>query len=141
MAYRVSETKANSDYILKNEFENMKEIQDFERENISMSRPKTPYPIPLTRPMELPEHFTNSPEKNGKAHVSEDPDPDSSFSYSSPKKKKRDKKKKHHKHKNRVRQTHHPATILIRPTIVITEGKNPRGRVIGKMTQSKYLHV
>ena len=39
---KVSETKANN-YIKDNEFETMKEIQYFERENISIST------IPLTR--------------------------------------------------------------------------------------------
>ena len=34
---RVSETRSNSDYILKSDFETMGEIQDFERENISMT--------------------------------------------------------------------------------------------------------
>ena len=46
----------------------MREIQYFERKNISMSRPKTPDPTPLTRPTEFPEHFTISPEQNGKDH-------------------------------------------------------------------------
>ena len=66
----MSETRANSNYILKSDFETMREIQYFERENISMSPP------PLTRPTELLEHFTISPEQNGKAHVPDDPNPD-----------------------------------------------------------------
>ena len=44
----------------------MREIQYFERENISTSRPKMPDPTPLTQPKEFPEHFTISPEQNGK---------------------------------------------------------------------------
>ena len=61
----VSKTIANSNYILKSGFETMREIQDFEQENISMTnrttssiddgemvkvRTKTPEPTPLTRP-------------------------------------------------------------------------------------------
>ena len=46
----------------------MREIQHFERENISMSRPKTSDPTPLTRKTESPEYFTISPEQNGKSH-------------------------------------------------------------------------
>ena len=46
----------------------------------------------LTRPTKLSE-------KNGKAHVPDDPDPGSLLSDSSLKKKKHDKKKKRHKHK------------------------------------------
>ena len=34
---RVRETRANSDYIPKRDFKTMREIQDFEREHISMS--------------------------------------------------------------------------------------------------------
>ena len=41
-------------------------------------RAKTPEPTPLTRPTELPE-------KNGKAHVPEEPDPDPLWSDSSSK--------------------------------------------------------
>ena len=60
--YRVSETIANIDYILKSDFETMREIQDFERENIYMS------PLPLSRSTELLEHFTILTEQNGKFH-------------------------------------------------------------------------
>ena len=96
----------------------MREIQDFEWENISMSRPtldltpigtnmtngktyqidsisvktKTPEPTPLKRPTEFPKI-------SEKEHVTDDPDPDPSSSDSSPKKKKHDKKKKRRKHK------------------------------------------
>ena len=84
-ADRVRETIANSDYILKSDFENMSEIQDFGWENISMSWPKMLDPTPLTRTKELPDHFTISPKKNGKANVPNDPDPDPSLSDSSSK--------------------------------------------------------
>ena len=47
--------------------------------------------MPLTKPTEFPE-------KNGKAHVQNDPDPDPSLSDSSLKKNKRDKKKNRQKH-------------------------------------------
>ena len=102
---RVSETRSNIDYIKKSDFETMREIQDFERENISMSQQKTPDTTPLTRPTESPEHFTISPEKNVKAHepmlyhftispeqnrkeqIPDDPDPEPSLSDLSPEKK------------------------------------------------------
>ena len=80
----------------------MREIQDFEQDNISMSRltldstliglkttnettspiesipvgTKTPEPTLLTQTMEFPD-------QNGKAHVPDDPDPYPSLSYSS----------------------------------------------------------
>ena len=38
-AYRVIETRENNHYNFKSDFENMRDIQYFERENISMSRP------------------------------------------------------------------------------------------------------
>ena len=40
-ADRVSETRSNSDYIFKSDFETMRGIQDFERENISMTNGTT----------------------------------------------------------------------------------------------------
>ena len=58
-ADRVSKTKANRYYILKSDFETMREIQYFERENISMSRPKTLDPPPLKQ-------LTESAEENEK---------------------------------------------------------------------------
>ena len=61
MAYKVSKTRANSDFILKNDCETMIEIQDFEQEMFSMSPPK------MTRP-------TDSPEQNGKVHIPGNPD-------------------------------------------------------------------
>ena len=67
IADRLSKTRANSDYIFKSSFETMREIQDFEWGNISMSRSKPPDP-PLTRPTEFPEYFTILPLQNGKAH-------------------------------------------------------------------------
>ena len=70
----------------------MREIHDFERENISMSFPKTPDPLPLTRPTEFLE-------QNGKGHVPDDPDPEPSLSYSSSNKMKRYKKKKSKKYR------------------------------------------
>ena len=97
-------TRANSDYIFKSDHETMREIQDFEGGNISMTngktspigsipvKKKTLDPMPLTRPTE----FT---EKNGMGQVPDDLDPDPSFSDSSSKKKKCDKKKKRRKYK------------------------------------------
>ena len=116
-ADRLSKKKSNNHYNFKNYFETMREIQDFERENISMSRPtldsthigtnttngttspiksilvgtKTPEPTPLTLPTEFPE-------QNGKLHVPDDPDSDPSLSDSSPRKK-LDKKKNCRKHR------------------------------------------
>ena len=72
-ADRVSETKANNHCILKSDFENMREIQYFERENISMSRPtldSTPIGLNTTNgttsridsiPVVIKSHFTISP--------------------------------------------------------------------------------
>ena len=106
MADRVSEKNANSDNIFKNELETMKEIQDFERENISMST------TPLTRTTKLKEHFTISPQKNGKehftisphknekGHVPYDPESDPSLSDSSSKKNKHDNMKNCRKQRN-----------------------------------------
>ena len=56
-------------------------------------------PTPLTRTKELPDHFTISPKKNGKANVPNDPDPDPSLSDSSSKEQKPDKKKKRRKYR------------------------------------------
>ena len=58
------EKKANSDYILKSDFENMREIQYFEQGND---------PPPLTRPTALTE-------QNEKGDLPDDPDPDPSLS-------------------------------------------------------------
>ena len=91
-ADRVSKTKANRYYILKSDFETMREIQYFERENIFMSRPKRLDNPPLTRPTELPVQSI-------KGHVTDDPDPYPSFSDSSSKKKERDKKKRRRKYR------------------------------------------
>ena len=54
-------------------------------------RTKTPKPTLLTQP-------TKFPEKNGNAHVPDDPDPDPSISDSLSKKKKRNKKKNRRKY-------------------------------------------
>ena len=117
-ADRVIKMKQKNHYNYKNDFETMREIQYFEREDISMSQPtldstpivknttnrttslmdsikvgtKTPDPMPLTKPTEFPE-------KNGRAHVPNDPDPDPSLSDSSLKKNKCDKKKNRRKHR------------------------------------------
>ena len=90
----------------------MREIQDFEQVNISMTRPtldsthigmnttngttspidsipvvtKTPEPMPMTPPTDFPTLPMDFPEQKGKAHVSGDPDPDLSSSDSSVKK-------------------------------------------------------
>ena len=74
-------------------------------------------------------------------HVPDDPDPDPSFSNSSSKKKKRDKKKNVINTRKMIRQTHHRATIMICPTIVIIESNDVRGRETVKMIQSNYAHV
>ena len=110
------ETKANNYYNFKSDFVTMREIQDFEQENVSVTQPtldstnistnttnqttspiysipvgtKTPEHMPLT----LPTYF---PEQNGKGHVPDDPDPYPSLSDSLWKKNKRDKKKKSRK--------------------------------------------
>ena len=68
MTDRVSETKAYSDYIKKDNFEAMKEIQDCERGNIYMSRPT----LDLT-PIGLKKNFSISPQKNGKEHFTISP--------------------------------------------------------------------
>ena len=47
----------------------MRTIQDFEQENISMSRPKTPDHPPLKQP-------TKFIDKYGKGNVQYDPDPE-----------------------------------------------------------------
>ena len=114
----VSETRANNHYNFKSDFEAMREIQDFEQENISMSQPtldQNPLgtnttnvimlpidlcpvrtKLPQLTPLELPTEF---PERNRKAHVPGDLKSDPYLSDSSSKKKKRDKKKKCRKHK------------------------------------------
>ena len=40
-----------------------------------------------------------------------------------------------------ISQTHHQATIMICPTIVITDANDVRGRVTGKNIRSNYAHV
>ena len=83
------------------------------------------------------DHFTISPQKNGKG----DPDPNSSLSDSSLKKKKRDKKKSVINIGNMTCQTHHRATILIRPTTVIIDANGVRGRATREIIRSNYAHV
>ena len=53
-------------------------------------------------------------------------------SYSKSRKNKRNKMKNHQKYKKMTFQTHHQATIIIHPKIVITDSNNARGRAITK---------
>ena len=91
-------------------------------------------PEPLTHPTEFLD-------ENGKGHVLDKPDPDPLLSDLSLKKKKHDKKKSVVKTGKMTRQTHHRATVLIRPKTVITDANNVRGKEIGKMIRSNYAHV
>ena len=94
----------------------MREIQYFEREND---------PPPLTEP-------TESPGKTEKGDVLDDLDPEPSFSDLSSKKKKHDEKKKRCKHKKDNLSDPSSATIVIRPTIVITDSNDVKGISIWK---------
>ena len=123
---RVIEKKASNHYNLKSDFETMREIQDCERKNISMSPPtfdstpigknttnrkispiesipveKTLEPTPLTLPTKLPE-------KNGKAFLPGDLDPDPLLSDSSSKK---------NKHYNTTKLRKHKEILFVRPII------------------------
>ena len=92
---RESGTSSKKNYSSKTDFETMKENQDFERQNISMSRPllysthfgtnttngktssielihfrtKIPDPTPLTRPTDFPTRPTESSKRKWKVHV------------------------------------------------------------------------
>ena len=68
-AERVSKKSVQRLY-LKNEFETMKEVQNFEWENISMTRPTLDNISPSQNGKE---HFTISPSQNGKEHFTISP--------------------------------------------------------------------
>ena len=138
----------------------MREIQDFERENISMSPPNldsTPIvlnttnrtrspiesitvgtkmlvPTPLTQPTEFPE-------QNGKLHITDDLDLEPSLSDSSSKKKKHDKNKK--RRKNREDDSSEPSSsnnsYLSNDSYY--RRKQHKIRAIGKRIRSNYAHV
>ena len=159
-ADRVSGTKAKNQYNFKIEFETRREKmedQDFGRKNNCMSRPtldstplgtnttngttshidlipartKTPEPTPLALPTNLPGGRDVHPslsDSSRKYNLSNDTN--SSIS----KKKKRDKKQSIRNTRKITRMTQHQVTILIRPTIVITDANNVRGRAIRKIS-------
>ena len=74
-------------------------------------------------------HFTIA---KTKGHVPDDPGIDPSLSGSSLKKKKRDRKKSVRNTGNVTHKTHHRSTIMVRPTIVITDTNDVRGKAIRK---------
>ena len=108
--------RANSDYILKIDFETMREIQDFERGND---------PPPLTRP-------TGFPEKMEKGTYQMILTQNHHCQYGHRRKINAIRRKIVINTGNMTHQTHHRATIIIRPTIVITDANYVTGKATGR---------
>ena len=112
-------------------------------ENISVTRP-TLESISVTRPTSLTETLTRPTdfsEENGEGHIPDDPDSDPSLSDFLSKKNKHDKKQNVVNIRKMTRQTHHRATILIRPMTMITDKSDIRGNMMEKKIRSNYAHV